>query len=218
MEIKQRVECMDGNCRTVVTGPCLDELSCPECGGPTLPKPFTAKEIVVPVNIDATKVLEMIKKITNVTNELTNKEEPLLQIVQSDINSVPVVLYKGGEIEGEVRVSFDWKTNNQSGPYIHIEHVDDITERINTKIIQHNHPIVGEVLSKFSTEELIEVLTLKEDVQVHNTTEDTYKVSMNLMEVKKHVLVINNCNPQLVEHRRRVLDAEMIRFAGSCCD
>ncbi|RAN74624.1 hypothetical protein B5P42_27505 [Bacillus sp. SRB_331] len=74
------------------------------------------------------------------------------------------------------------------------------------------------VLSKFSTEELIEALNLKEDVQVHNTTEDTYKVSMDLMEVKKHVLVINNCNPQLVEHRRRALDADMIRFAGSYCD
>ncbi|MCZ6944482.1 hypothetical protein EJ131_29245 [Bacillus mycoides] len=80
------------------------------------------------------------------------------------------------------------------------------------------HKDILEVLSKFSTEELIEALTIKEDVQVHNTTEDTYKVSMNLMEVKRHVLVINNCNPQLVEHRRKVLDAEMIGFAGSYCD
>ncbi|HFJ9344238.1 TPA: hypothetical protein ACGW5N_005702 [Bacillus mobilis] len=44
MTIKQRVECMDKNCRAVVTGRHLDGLSCPECGGPTLPKPFTAKE------------------------------------------------------------------------------------------------------------------------------------------------------------------------------
>lgn len=139
MEIKQRVECID--CRTFVTGPCLDGVSCPMCGGPTLPKPFTAKEIIVPIHIDATQVSEMIKELTNITNELKNKEEPLLQIVQSDINAVPVVLYKGEEIKGRVRVSFDWKTDNQSGPYIHIEHVDDITERINTKIIQHNYPI-----------------------------------------------------------------------------
>lgn len=77
---------------------------------------------------------------------------------------------------------------------------------------------VLEVLSKFSTEELIGALVTKEDVQVHSTTEDTYKVSMDLMKVKKHVLVINNCDPQIVEQQRRVWDAEMIRFAGGCCD
>lgn len=75
---------------------------------------------------------------------------------------------------------------------------------------------VLEVLSKFSTKELIEALKLKEDVQIAETKEDTYMVSMDLMEVKKHVLVINNCDPQVVEQRRRVFDAEMIRFAGSC--
>ncbi|MED1011425.1 hypothetical protein P4T54_30250 [Bacillus mycoides] len=80
------------------------------------------------------------------------------------------------------------------------------------------HKDVLEVLSNFSTKELIEALNLKDDVQVHNTSEDTYKVSMDLMEVKKHVLVINNCNPQLVEHRGRVMEAEMIQFAGGCCD
>lgn len=80
------------------------------------------------------------------------------------------------------------------------------------------HKDVLEVLSKFSTKELIEALKLKEDIQVAETNEDTYKVSMDLMDVKKHVLVINNCNPQLVEHRRRVMEAEMIQFAGRCCD
>lgn len=80
------------------------------------------------------------------------------------------------------------------------------------------HKDVLEVLSKFSTKELIEVLRLKEDVQITDTSEDTYKISMDLMKVKKHVLVINNCNPQLVEHQRIVLDAEMIRFTGGCCD
>lgn len=71
--------------------------------------------------------------------------EPLLQIVQSDVDAVPVVLYKGEEIKGKVRVSFDWETDGQhrkSGTYIHIEHVEDDDEHINTKIIQHNHPIV----------------------------------------------------------------------------
>ncbi len=78
------------------------------------------------------------------------------------------------------------------------------------------HKDVLEVLSKFSTKELIEALKLKEDVQIAETNEDTYTVCMDLMEVKKHVLVINNCNPQVVEQQRRVLDAEMIRFAGCC--
>lgn len=74
--------------------------------------------------------------------------EPLLQIVQSDVDAVPVVLYKGEEIKGKVRISFDWKTDGhyqKSGSYIHIKHVEDSTKCINTKIIQHNHPIVEEV-------------------------------------------------------------------------
>ncbi|PFL26153.1 hypothetical protein [Bacillus cereus] len=73
--------------------------------------------------------------------------EPLLQIVQSNIDAVPVVLYKGEEIKGKVRISFDWKTDehhHKSGPYIHIENVEDSPKCINTKIIQHNHPIVEE--------------------------------------------------------------------------
>ncbi|HFJ9344237.1 TPA: hypothetical protein ACGW5N_005701 [Bacillus mobilis] len=77
---------------------------------------------------------------------------------------------------------------------------------------------VIELLSKFSTEELIGALAIKEDVQVHSTTEDTYKVSMDLMKVKKHVLVINNCDPQLVERRRMAFDADILRFAGGCRD
>ncbi|HDR7590431.1 hypothetical protein BW899_11100 [Bacillus mycoides] len=78
---------------------------------------------------------------------------------------------------------------------------------------------VLEVLSKFSSEELIEALKQKEDVKIADTNEDTYKISMDLMKVKKHVLVINNCNPDLVGHRRKMLEAEMIWFAGSsCCD
>ncbi|HDR3483936.1 TPA: hypothetical protein QCN90_001104 [Bacillus pacificus] len=81
---------------------------------------------------------------------------------------------------------------------------------INEHKIEHTN--VLEVLSKFSTEELIEALKLKEDVQAHETTEDTYKVSMDLTEVKKHVLVINNCNPHLVERRRMLLEVD--RYLG----
>ncbi|PEF34687.1 hypothetical protein [Bacillus wiedmannii] len=73
--------------------------------------------------------------------------EPLLQIVQLDIDAVSVELYKGEEIEGKVRIIFDWKTDGQyhkSVLYIHIEHVEDSKKYINTKIIQRNHPIAEE--------------------------------------------------------------------------
>ncbi|WP_235674888.1 hypothetical protein [Bacillus mycoides] len=80
------------------------------------------------------------------------------------------------------------------------------------------HKDVLEVLSKFLAEELIEALRLKEDVQIVTTSDDTHSLSMDLLKVKKHVLVINNCNPQLVEHRRRMMEADMIRFAGGCSD
>ncbi|OQR56196.1 hypothetical protein [Bacillus sp. CDB3] len=67
---------------------------------------------------------------------------------QSDIDAVPIVLYKGEEIKGRVRVSFDWKTNynRKSGSYIHVEPDE---QGINTKIIQHNHPIVEEQVEFF---------------------------------------------------------------------
>ncbi|MGE6541210.1 hypothetical protein [Bacillus luti] len=87
---------------------------------------------------------------------------------------------------------------------------------VNIEKVEHKD--ILEVLSKFSTEELIEALTLKVDVQITRTDEEAYKVSMDLMKVKKHVLVINNCNPQLVERRRRALDADTLWFAGGCRD
>ena len=73
------------------------------------------------------------------------KEQPLLAITLSDIDSVPVVQYKGKPIDNKIRVSVDWVTNTDKltdGTYIHIEHVAPDEVRGNTKIIQHNHPIV----------------------------------------------------------------------------
>ncbi|PEV76354.1 hypothetical protein [Bacillus cereus] len=67
---------------------------------------------------------------------------------------------------------------------------------------------VLKVLSKFSTEELTEALKLKEDIQIVDTDEDVYMVSMDLFKVKKHVLLINNCNKELVERQRKLLDIE----------
>ncbi|WP_088311747.1 hypothetical protein [Bacillus cereus] len=84
-----------------------------------------------------------LEKYKQLGNTKVN-EEPLLQIVQSDVNAVPVVLSKGEEIKQRIRIRFDWKTNinRQLGAYIHIEHGEADEESINTKIIQHNHPIV----------------------------------------------------------------------------
>ncbi|PEZ62568.1 hypothetical protein CN324_21575 [Bacillus anthracis] len=74
-----------------------------------------------------------------------DENEPLLQIALSDIDSVPIVHYKGEEIKLKKRISFDWKANTKCkyGSYIHIEHVEFDKKSINTKIIQHNHPILG---------------------------------------------------------------------------
>ncbi|MFA2644931.1 hypothetical protein ABR776_26435 [Bacillus cereus] len=70
--------------------------------------------------------------------------EPLLSIVLADINGVPEVHYKGEKIDGKVRVSFDYKTDDVEEKYpnyIHIEHVESHEKGINTKIVQYNHPI-----------------------------------------------------------------------------
>lgn len=69
---------------------------------------------------------------------------PLLSIVLDDINSVPIVYYKGEEITYRMRVSFDFKTNDDLGTYptyVHIEHWDKEGKLTNTKHIQHNQRI-----------------------------------------------------------------------------
>ncbi|EOO28631.1 hypothetical protein IIU_05749 [Bacillus cereus VD133] len=68
----------------------------------------------------------------------------LLSIHLSDIDAVPDVYYKGEQITGRVRVSFDWKTSSfdhKNNTYIHLEFFDDESERCNSKMIQHNHPL-----------------------------------------------------------------------------
>lgn len=70
--------------------------------------------------------------------------KPLLSIVLADINGVPEVQYNGEEIDGKIRVSFDYKTDDVERKYmnyIHIEHIDNDENRGNTKVVQHNHPI-----------------------------------------------------------------------------
>ncbi|MGX5627267.1 hypothetical protein [Bacillus cereus] len=79
-------------------------------------------------------------------NVVKDENEPLLQIVLSDIDSVPLVHYKGKQIDRRLRVAFDWESQSIdkiNRTYIHIEHVLADNKRFNTEIIQHNHPIVG---------------------------------------------------------------------------
>ncbi|ANN30902.1 hypothetical protein A9498_04075 [Bacillus thuringiensis serovar coreanensis] len=78
-------------------------------------------------------------------NVVKDENEPLLQIVLSDIDSVPIVYYKGKQIDRKLRVAFDWESKSVdkiNRTYIHIEHVPSDNKRCNTEIIQHKHPIV----------------------------------------------------------------------------
>ncbi|EJQ36738.1 hypothetical protein IEC_03069 [Bacillus toyonensis] len=81
---------------------------------------------------------------------------------------------------------------------------------------------VIELLSKFSTEELIEALKLKQDVQINDTTEETWAIKYDLTKVKKYCLLINNCNPAYIESYKRSLefDQRMLEriYDGGCCE
>ncbi|MFN6790043.1 hypothetical protein [Bacillus cereus] len=77
---------------------------------------------------------------------------------------------------------------------------------------------VIELLSKFSTVELIEALKLKQDVQVNDTAEETWAIKYDLTKVKKYCLLINNCNPAYIERYKRILEVEQRIYAGDCCD
>ncbi|PEX95880.1 hypothetical protein CN465_11925 [Bacillus cereus] len=74
-----------------------------------------------------------------------NEKQPLLTIMLSDIDSNPVVHYKGKQIDRKLRVVFDWASDTDKVcymNYIHIEHVDVDNKRCNSTVIQHNQPIV----------------------------------------------------------------------------
>ncbi|MEB8860582.1 hypothetical protein P4H06_30415 [Bacillus cereus] len=99
---------------------------CPECNG---------------AFVDVWK-LGKYKRLDNTQSN----EEPLLTITLTDIDAKPIVHYKGEQIDRKLRVAFDWESQsidkiNRS--YIHIEHVPVDNKRLNTEIIQHNHPIAN---------------------------------------------------------------------------
>lgn len=55
------------------------------------------------------------------------KSTKLLTIELDEYDSVPRVMYQGEEIKGKIHISFDWKTDDESGPNlpsIHIKHMD----------------------------------------------------------------------------------------------
>lgn len=84
--------------------------------------------------------------------DMLDKPEPLLTITLTDIDSKPVVHYKGEQIDRKLRVAFDWEAQsigkiNQT--YIHIKHVPADNKCCNTEVIQHNQSIVGEKVELF---------------------------------------------------------------------
>ncbi|GCF83389.1 hypothetical protein [Bacillus cereus] len=81
------------------------------------------------------------------SDDIKDNEEPLLTITLKDIDAVPIVHYKGEQIDRKLRVAFDWEAQSMdkiNRTYIHVEHVPTDNKCCNTEIIQHNHPIAGE--------------------------------------------------------------------------
>ncbi|PEE79395.1 hypothetical protein CN543_29780 [Bacillus toyonensis] len=71
----------------------------------------------------------------------------LFTITLTDIDAMPMVHYKGKQIDRKLRVAIDWEAqliNKINRTYIHIEYVPSDNKSCNTEIIQHNHPIVEE--------------------------------------------------------------------------
>lgn len=79
MKIKEMVECMNKDCRTIIVAEHVDGLNCLRCGGMTRPRAFVrtekqdghckAKELTIQVNADTTGALEGIKEVTEAANE-----------------------------------------------------------------------------------------------------------------------------------------------------
>lgn len=128
--------CMNRFCNWEVlnTRKLLDGIACPECNGDTVISRIPKKPRVggddaeaVYTDMDAAEVVIPI---------------PLLTITLDDINSVPTVHYRGEEVTKKLDVSFDWKSRSEYfyKTYIRVEHWDDESQGMNTKVIQHNHP------------------------------------------------------------------------------
>ena len=69
------------------------------------------------------------------------KSSPLLVIELGSIDSAPKVVYNGECIEKNIRVTFDFVTNDQNSTYPTFIHIETLEDEGNTKRIQHNQPI-----------------------------------------------------------------------------
>ncbi|QKH28150.1 hypothetical protein FOC89_23005 [Bacillus thuringiensis] len=93
-----------------------------------------------PIELDPCK--QFFKKLESKSNQ---EQEPLLTITLTDIDAVPIVHYKGKQVDRKLRVTFDWESKSVDKfdmTYIRIEHVPADNKRLNTETILHNHPIV----------------------------------------------------------------------------
>ncbi|KGT43565.1 MULTISPECIES: hypothetical protein [Bacillus cereus group] len=93
-----------------------------------------------PIELDSCK--QFFKKLKSKSNQ---EQEALLTITLTDIDAIPIVHYKGKQIDRKLRVAFDWESKSVDKfdmTYIHVEPVPADNKRLNTEIIQHNHPIV----------------------------------------------------------------------------
>jgi len=74
----------------------VDGMNCIECG-----------ERCYPMGLAEWYPLAGLKRYTR-----SKVKDPLLTISVYDLNSVPVVTYKGKEIEGKISISYDWLTRS----------------------------------------------------------------------------------------------------------
>lgn len=104
--MKVRIECVDENCKGIVTNPYHNGLVCPECGGLALPKPIAVKEITVPVEVDMTKTLSEIKELTKAADECVVALSKLEQVMgrftnKGELKDIQVGIVLDGKVTAE---------------------------------------------------------------------------------------------------------------------
>ncbi|WP_339179239.1 hypothetical protein [Oceanobacillus sp. FSL W7-1293] len=119
--------CMMCNCSTSTIGSknnSPEVIECPECGGPFVDKFHYAKykqqhkpDVFDPLDSLAYILEQANKAVEEAKEAKENNPVPLLTIELEDMNSVPVVKYKGEELVHKTHVKFDWeqKTDKSFG-------------------------------------------------------------------------------------------------------
>lgn len=95
-------------------------IECPECGGPFVDKFHYAKyeqqnkpDVFDPLDSLAYIIERASKAVEKAKEVKENNPVPLLTIELEDMNSVPVVKYKGEEFGPKIHVKFDWETKTE---------------------------------------------------------------------------------------------------------